>query len=141
MRTHGYLLPQKLLIIEAKQVHEEVDHEGVIELEQEAVLQNLSDFFWVLLLQLLGGAKLFQRRSERAVPNCARGHLIVIIIGCEKGGGNARLLAMLEDGLVQSATVRALAALDVGHGVGGGGRLVVKRFESQDEVAKGHMLR
>ena len=35
---HTAISPQQLLVVEAKQVDEEVEHERVIELEQEAVL-------------------------------------------------------------------------------------------------------
>ena len=42
-----------LFVIEAKQVDEEVYDEGVVELEQEAVLEDLAHLFWVLLFELM----------------------------------------------------------------------------------------
>jgi hypothetical protein len=47
------LSPQKLLIVKAEQMQQEVEHEGVIELEEKTILENLSDFFGVFLLELL----------------------------------------------------------------------------------------
>ena len=48
---------------------EEVEDEGVIELEKETVLQYLSNLFGVLLLQLLLRAELLKRGRKAAVPS------------------------------------------------------------------------
>ena len=45
---------------------------------------------------------------------------------------------MLENRLVQCATVRALVALDEGHGASNRLGLLVKSFKTQNEGAEGH---
>ncbi len=46
--------PEKLFIIEAKQMDKKVDDEGIVELEKETIFQYLSNLLGILLLQLFG---------------------------------------------------------------------------------------
>jgi hypothetical protein len=48
---------------------EEVDDKGVVHLEKKTVLQYLSNLLGVLLLELLGCAKLLERRCKAAITD------------------------------------------------------------------------
>ena len=65
----GMAVPQKFFVVEAKQMDQEVEDEGVIELEKKTILQYLSNLFRVLLLQLLLSAELLEGGRKAAVPS------------------------------------------------------------------------
>ena len=64
--------PEEFLVVETEEMDEEVENEGVVELEKKTVLQYLSRLLGILLFELLLRAELFERRGQAGIPNDAR---------------------------------------------------------------------